>query len=225
MTSGGCALCTAVAAGMLALPAPADAQPAPRPPRAELALGGLFMGSMPIDDVAATYTRPDGGTLPLFTTDVSFDVGYGLEAQLGRRLGDRWAVELGGGWTRTAVRTRVSGDFEGAPGATATEDVSRFSVEGSALWTVAGSRDRSVFVRIGGGWMRELAGGGVLSEDGVIGSVGAGVKYWWRQSTPGSGRWGVRLDGRAVLRSPGIDLGPNRIRVAPAASASVLFGF
>ena len=162
----------------------------------------------------------------LFTSDVSLATGPGAELHFGRPLGSRLALEATGTWTVTKIRTRVSSDFENAPDATLTEDLSRFSVEGSALWRVAGGANRALYLRGGAGWMRELTPGGTLAETGVIGNVGAAVKYWWGASSSIQGRrLGLRLDGRAVLRSGGVDLGAEGVHVAPAASADLMIGF
>ena len=74
--------------------------------------------------------------------------------------------------------------------------------------------------------MRELAAGATVAETGVIGNVGTAVKYWWgAPSSIQRRRLGLRLDGRAVLRSGGVDLGVTGVRVAPAASADLMIGF
>jgi hypothetical protein len=206
--------------------APLTAQQPSGQPRLQVAVGGTFVGVMPLRSGSADLVRPDGGQLPLFSTDVSLRPGPGVEVHLARQLGSRWAAELTGGWTATRIRTRISNDFEDVPASTLTERLSRFAVEASLVWSVSATADRSVFLRAGGGWMREVAGATGFADDGVIGNVGVGMKYWWSRSTPGRGRrWGVRLDGRAVLRARGIDLGADTVRVAPAAAADVLFGF
>ncbi len=198
----------------------------PEPPRADVAVGVMFTAAMPLGDASADLIRPDGSPLALFRSDVTVRPGPGLEVHVSRRILARWSAELSGTWAVTDIQTRVSSDFEDVPAATLTERLSRFSIEGSALWIVAGGPTRSVFVRAGAGWMREVAGAATLAEDGIIGSAGAGVKSWWRRATPGGGRrWGVRLDGRAVFRARGVDLGADTVRVAPAAAADLLFGF
>ena len=217
------ALATAAAAGRAE---PAGAQVTSSSPKYDLGFGGMFVGRTATDDTPANLTRSDGGSLPLFNADVRLDQGLGLEAHVGRRLGSRWGIEVTGSWVRAQVRAAVSRDFEGVPATTQTDDLTRFALEGSALFRVAGGPRRFLFIRGGAGWMREVAGAGTLSADGLIANAGVGMKYWWGHPGAGSGRsWGLRLDGRAVLRQPGIDLGPDAIRVAPAASANILFGF
>jgi hypothetical protein len=219
-------LTCSVVLGVVAVNVAGAAAQQPGQPRVQVAVGGVFTGPMPLGTTSADLIRPDGTPLPLFESDLSLRPGPGAEAHLTRLLGTRWAAELSGTWTATTMRTRISSDFEGVPATTLTERLSRFAVEGSLLWHLAATADRAVFLRAGGGFMREVAGAATFSDDGLIGSVGAGVKYWWRRSTPGGGRrWGVRLDGRAVLRARGVDLGAETIRVAPAAAADLLFGF
>jgi hypothetical protein len=192
----------------------------------ELSVGALAVGTMPIGSGDATHSRPSGGPLLIFNSDVSFGPGPGMEVHFGRPAGSRFAFEATGTWTFTTMRSTVSADIEGAPNATATEDLIRFSIEGSALWRVAGGAKRALYLRGGTGWMRELAAGSTLADSGVIGNVGAAMKYWWGAASPSQRRrLGLRLDGRAVLRSGGIDLGAGGVQVAPAASADLMIGF
>ena len=192
----------------------------------ELSVGALVMGTMPMGESDASLTRPDGRPLLVFNNDVSLGPGPGAEVHFGRSVGSRLAFEATGTWTFTRIRAKVSTDIEGAPDATLTEDLSRFSVEGSALWRLAGDGRRAFYLRGGAGWMRELTGGATLAESGVIGNVGAAMKYWWGASTSAHRRrLGLRLDGRAVLRSGGVDLGVGGVRLAPAVSADLMIGF
>lgn len=217
-----------VLAALLAVGTPAAAEAQVRSTRVtEAAFGALWIGPMPHGERSADLTRPDGGALPLLGTTVSIGPGPGVEAHLARVLSDRVTVEATGTWISTEIRTRITSDFEDAPALTSSTSLTRLSVEGSALWTIATRGDRrTVFLRAGGGWMRELVGGAALAVDGAVGNVGAGVKYWWGTSIPGRGRrLGLRVDGRAVLRWRGVDLGTRIVRVAPAASANLMIGF
>jgi hypothetical protein len=184
------------------------------------------MGSMPLGERDALLTRPGGGPFPLFTSEVSFGPGPGLEVHFGRAVGARVGLEGSGAWTFTRIRATLTSDVEGIADTTVSEDVARFSVEGSALVRVAGDVRRSISLRAGAGWMRELAGGSTLAGTGVIGSLGAAVKYWWGTSSSVQRRQvGMRLDGRAVLRSGGVDLGDSGVRLAPAGSAALMIRF
>ena len=220
-------LASAAAVAVVALGPPTAGAQAPGDdrPRIETGVGGLFVGPMPLGSSSADLLQPDGRPLPLFRAETSLRPGPGIEAHLSRRVGPRWAAEVSGAWALTAIRTRASGDVEDVPSATLTAGLFRFSVQGSALWSIAATADREVFLRAGAGWMRELTRSAGLARDGVIGTAGVGVKYWRHRSTPGGRRWGVRLEGRAVLRARGVALGAETVRVAPAAAADVLFGF
>ena len=208
----------------LGLAAPAAAQTGLR--GYELSIGAVAMGAMPFGESDATFSRPNGSPLLVFNSDISLGLGPGAEVHFGRAVGPRLAFEATGTWTFTTIRAKVSTDVDGAPGATLTENLSRVSVEGSALWRLAGDTRRAFYLRGGVGWMRELAAGATLAETGVIGNVGAAMKYWWGASSSGQRRrLGLRLDGRAVLRSGGVDLGVSGVRLAPAASADLMIGF
>ena len=174
----------------------------------------------------ANLLRPNGTPLSVFSTNSSLGPGIGLDAHVSFGLTRRLFAEATGAWGRFQLRTHTSGDVENADPLRLTEDLSRFSVEGSGLWMLWATPRAALFARGGAGWMRELAGAGTLMEDGVIGNVGGGVKYWWKNGAPGRlSRLGVRAEGRVVIRSNGITLGEQRTRVTPAASAGIFFGF
>lgn len=216
------------ATALLACVAPATAQTtAPAgPPRSELAVAAGLVGPVSYGSRNAEIVRPSGAPLVLFQTENRLAAGVLLELHLGRQLTDRLLVEASGAWQRADFETRVSDDFEGAEAATLTAGSSRFAVEGAVLWTLARRGPLALFARGGAGWMRELAGGGAIVEDGVIGSVGAGVKYWWRDNPGGRvPRIGLRVEGRASLRSAAITLGDRSWRVAPVVAGGVVFGF
>jgi hypothetical protein len=221
------AVAVLIAAATVATAPAAWAQTGSRTAGAELAAGALVVGAMSLGSSTADLLRPDGGPLTLFRSAARLNPAPGLELHVSAPVTSRVSVEATGTWVPTDVRTRITDDFEDVPDATLTTGMSRFSVEGSLLATLAGRGARtSVFIRAGAGWMREVAGGAALAADGVIGNIGAGVKYWWGTQPPvGGHRLGVRVDGRAVLRWRGLSLGATAVRVAPAASADLLIGF
>jgi hypothetical protein len=185
---------------------------------------------MPLGSASADYVAPNGGLLPLFDTDMSLAPAFGLQTHLGFRLAPRVMAEATGSWIRGNARAEVVDDFEGASGVTLSESMSRFAVEGSIVLAVAERPRSAFFLRGGAGWMQELAQGSTLAERGIIGNVGAGVKYWWRVRPPvgpqGRGhRLGLRLDGHVIVRSKGLPLGPGGLHVAPAVSSELVVGF
>jgi len=209
---------------VLAWPSVAVAQAAA--PRWELGVSLLWQGPMSAGSASADLIRPDGGVLPLLRTQADFGAGPGVEVRLATAVTRRLAAAVTGSWTRTDVRVRVTEDVDGAPPLTLAETVSRVAIEGAGLWTLATRPRASIYARAGAGWMREVAGGGLLVEDGGIGTVGAGVKYWWRLPPPGRGRaLGLSAEGRAVVRSGGLRLGARGLRVSPAASVGLVMGF
>jgi hypothetical protein len=216
--------CTQALLRVVSLARPVDAQTGLS--GYELSVGAIGLGTTPIGSRDATHARPSGGPLQIFSSDVSLGLGPGAEVHFGRSAGSRFVFEATGTWAFTTIRSRVSADLEGAPDATLTEDLTRFSIEGSALWRLTGGAKRALYFRGGAGWMRELAAGSTLAEDGIIGNVGAAMKYWWGASSPARRRrLGLRLDGRVILRSGGVDLGASGVQAAPAASADLMIGF
>lgn len=185
-----------------------------------------FVGPVSFGSADASITRPGGTPLVLFETENRLAPGLALELHLGRQLTSRLMVEGTGIWHRADFETRVSADIEGAESATLAQSGSRFGVEGALLWTVFERGDLSVFARGGAGWMRELAGGGGLVEDGAIGAIGGGMKYWLVQRPAARiVRIGFRVEGRADLRSAAITLGERKLRIAPLITGGVVFRF
>jgi hypothetical protein len=221
------AVCATIAlTASAALPPKSFAQAGDAQRRRELAVGAVVVGTMSLGASTADLVQSNGGTLTLFRAESRLSVRPGAEIHIGAPLTSRWFAEATGTWTHGDVRTHVDSDIEGVAATTITTSLSRFSIEGSALFTLLGDDRRSLFIRGGGGWMRELAGGGTFSEDGVIGNAGAGIKYWTRaRSAAGGRRYGLRVDGRVVLRAKQHALGADTLRIAPSASADLMVGF
>jgi len=203
----------------------------PAPPRADrgidVAVAGAWTGGTSFGSSDANLQAPDGSSLTLFKTSSELGAGGGLELHLGFRLNGRLMVEATGTWSRAELRTDVTSDFEGASPVTATNRVSRYTLEGSALWTVLARGRARWFVRGGVGWLREIDETTVLTEDGTIANLGGGVKYWWRQHGRGVfGNVGLRAEARASFRSGGMALDPQkRSHVSPVIAGGVMFGF
>ena len=104
--------------------------------------------------------------------------------------------------------------------------MSRFTLEGAGVWMLNDRGRARWFVRGGVGWMREVDETGVLIEDGTIANIGGGMKYWWRDQARGTLRkLGLRVEGRAAIRSSGISLDQKSTRVAPVLAGGLVFGF
>jgi hypothetical protein len=189
----------------------------------ELGLSGVVTGPATFDSSSAELERPDGGALTLFRAENSEALGFGARAHIGVPVSSTVSVEVLGGWSRSNFRTRIASDFEGVANLTVAEPVTRFTVEGGAAWTFAGSAASAWFVRASGGWMRELAAGSIVADRSAIAHAGAGVKYWWRQPPRGLAL-GVRIEGGAALRWNGVSLGARRVHVAPGVTAGLILG-
>ncbi|HKW01609.1 MAG TPA: hypothetical protein VJN96_17410 [Vicinamibacterales bacterium] len=200
-----------------------------RPPRdhgIELTLGGAWTGGNSFGSSDANLQTPTGSSLMLFNTKSDLGAGGGLEAHLSFRVTKRLAAEFSGTWTHATIHTSLSGDFEGADSLTANVGISRFTLEGSGLWTLNTRGKARWFIRGGFGWMREVDETGVLTEDGTIANIGGGVKYWWRDQARGTFRkLGLRVEGRAAIRSSGISLDQKSTRVAPVLAGGLVIGF
>jgi hypothetical protein len=215
----------AVAAFVAVAPRAASAQVpvVERTARSEVGVSGAFVGPVSFGRSVANYTRPDGGAFPVFTTENGVTAGRGVEAHVTVHVSRRLSVEGTAGWSRAKLRTTITGDIEGAEDATISETLSRLEGEGSLLWTIATRGSLSFFVRGGAGIMHEFAGDGVYGATGTIGNAGAGMKYWRRA---GTGRGvGLRIEGRASVRTNGITIGASKTVIAPVISGGIMFGF
>jgi hypothetical protein len=208
----------------------ADAQvprPQPRPRRAKtLSFGGVWIAPLSLGSATAGFERPDGSQLVVFRAENDLSMGLGLEASFGVELNRNFWLEITGGWVRSDLRTRVSDDVESVPTDTLTEALSRFSVEGSALWYFRTRARTGYFVRGGAGWMRELTGGASLAEDGIVANGGLGVRHWWRDNPRGSfRRVGFRAEFRLNVRSKSLSQVESKLRISPAGAGLLVIGF
>lgn len=198
-----------------------------RPPRPkELSFGGHMITPTSFGNAVANLERPDGADQALFRVDNTLGPGFGLETSFGLRLRPEFWAEVTGTWTSSELRTRVSDDFESVADTTVTETLTRFTVEGSALWYFRARGATSFFTRTGAGWMRELTGGASLAVDGLVANAGLGLKHWWRDRPRGSfRRLGIRAEFRLNIRSTSLSPLEPVARVGAAAAGSFVMGF
>jgi hypothetical protein len=222
-------LAALTAAILLVTASAAEAQAArqKRPPRPkELSFGGHLITPTSFGNAVANLERPDGADQALFRVDNNLGPGVGLEASFGLRLQPKLWAEVTGTWTNSELRTRVSDDFESVADTTVTESLTRFTVEGSALWYFRERGATSFFTRTGAGWMRELTGGASLAVDGLVANAGIGMKHWWRDRPRGSfRRLGIRAEFRLNIRSTSLSPMDPVARVGAAGVASFVIGF
>ncbi len=201
---------------------------APERPRfgsLEAGAGAVWVGGVQFGERRAVELRnPTTGTDPLllFVTNSRLDAVAGLQARFGFYLSPRLVVEAGARYSKPALVTRVTGDFEQASDLVARETISHYVFDGSLVFHVARlAGGRFVpFVQGGAGHVRDLHQRGELVETGTEYHGGGGMKVWLGG---GSRRLGVRVDIAASSRS-GFDLAGKR-RTVPTAGASVFFVF
>jgi hypothetical protein len=191
-----------------------------------LSVGGVWVSPVSFGTATAGLERPDGSTLVVFRADNDLGMGLGVEASLGFELRRHLWAEATGGWVFSELRTKVTDDVESAADTTVTESLSRFTVEGSALWYFREKGKTSYFVRGGVGWMRELTGSSSLTHDGVVANGGLGVQHWWRDNPKGSfRRLGFSADVRLNFRSESLSQVESKARVSLAAAGKLVVGF
>jgi hypothetical protein len=179
---------------------------------------------MPLGSSSSDLTRPDGSALPIFAVETLGGGAVGGEARVAYALTRALTVEGVGTWSRLTVRTAVTNDIENAADVTIDNHLRRVTVEGAAVWSLVRGVRTTLFVRGSVGWMREMTDGLILAENGRVGTLGGGVKYWWRRAD-GSRPLAFRVEGRAFARSRGVALGEPALQVTPAVVAGVDFMF
>lgn len=214
-----------VAAAAVVTPAFAQTAQAVPPRQWEFAGGVSFVAPATSGTTSADLLRPDGSTLPLFRARRETSSGLGLEAHLGTAVARRLDVEMSGVWMRFDARAVISGDAEDVRGVTLTETLTRFSLEGAAVWRFVDGVRVQWFVRGGAGWMRELSSDMALASDGIVVNAGAGMKYWPGAARPGQGRFGIRAEVRLLGRRGGIAIDDGSFRLWPIVAGSALMRF
>jgi hypothetical protein len=179
---------------------------------------GFSLGAISGDE-----TRPNGAPFPLFTAQTRLDAVSGLGAALSRQLGGPFSAEADGSWRKPTYRTTVTSDAEQATPVEATNVATEFAVAGAVVVTLARS-PLEPFVRVGGGWRRELSGDRTLLANGRLVMIGGGVKYWMGGRGFG-GHLGLRVDVGVLGRSGGLQGGTGTFHFTPAASAGLSVRF
>ena len=218
----------------VALPVSAFAQrgfhpDAPHPGAVEIEAAALWIGGYSAGTSPANLTRnPSTGTepLPLFQTSSRIASTPGGEVRVGVYLTPAFSIEGGVAYSRPNLETKASGDFESAPDATLTVSVAEYLIDASAVYQFATmARGRGgPFVSGGGGYLRQLYDGNINVQTGSEFHGGGGFRYWFSE---GRTRVGLRVEGRASVRSNSIDPEPQqkKRRVLPTVSAGITFIF
>ena len=188
-------------------------------------------GAEGADTARAELTRnatPSGDPFPLFSADLRRESATGADAWIGWRATRLFALEAGGSVSHPRLRASLGDDVEGALAVVASERLTQYVVEGSAIVPLAALRfagDRArPYVRGGVGFLRELHERNTAARNGWTYHAGAGIDVGV------SGRVGpfdgvaLRGDARIRRRHGGIDAF-DRARTSLAASAGILVYF
>lgn len=147
----------------------------------------------------------------------------GLEARVGWRVTEHWAVGVTGSWSRPDFETRISDDVEDAEPVIAALGMDRFTVELDVERRFGRSVRWQPYARLAAGWLRELADNRALADSGVAAHAGGGLKYWMREGRPGwLGHIALRAEARLALRRGGITLGDAGHRWSPTVAAGIV---
>lgn len=222
----------AAAGCSLAIPRLAFAQgsyPAtsPGPGSMEIGGGAAWTQGFDLGEQPAELTRNPGagsGPLTVFRSSTELVPSAGAHAQLAVYLTRSVAVEAGLNYSRPLLRTTLSSDAEEAADVVASETLTRYVIEGSALFHLQGlsfAGGRGVpFLIGGGGYIRELHEDNELVETGQEFHAGGGVKIWFGASR----RLGFRGQAVVSVRDGGFDFDDGR-RAVPAVSAMLFYRF
>jgi hypothetical protein len=206
------------AACLLACSARAEAQQVYRgmaaPPAGAVEVGGsvLYVGGYDAGsrDAQETSNSTTGAPpLTLFATSSRVAPSVGAEARLGVYLTGRVSVEGALQFSRPALSTRITNDFENADPLTAEETVTSYVVTGSLLYHFSDG-PVAPFVSGGGGYVRQMH---EYNTEVITGSEfhgGGGVNVWLGSTR----RLAVRLDAQASSRSRSVGFEDKRQLVA-----------
>lgn len=202
--------------------------PGPRRGSWELSGGALWAGGYDLGREDALLTRnPPTGSTPFhwFSSRTRLEPRAGAQARVAVYVTRALALEGGVQYSRPQLSIRLSDDAEGADPATATSPLTRYVVDGSAVFHLlrfSFANGRGVpFVSGGAGYVRELHRDNELLETGTEIHGGGGVKIWFGG---GNRRIGLRAEAGMTSRSGGFDFRDGR-RTLPTAGASMLFLF
>jgi hypothetical protein len=190
-------------------------------------------GGYRVGDLTVTIPRnPSGGSTPftLLRAESRLERVFGPDIRVAYALRRNLALELRGAYASPVLDVTISQDSEVAGAASATERLSQYVVDVSAMYLLPVGYSASLrsFVIGGAGYLRQLREGRLEVETGQTVHVGGGVTYWVRGAPrplrPVRRSLGVRGEARYVVRLGGMDF-EDRVRNFPSVSALVAVGF
>jgi opacity protein-like surface antigen len=202
----------------------------PEPGRFELSAGPSWTGAVSYDSRDATLTTGNGDRFRLFSASSSLSAVTGIDVRFGARVTRFVHAEVLGTYGAPRLKTTIRGDVEGAAAVTASEPIKQFTLEGTGIVVLSrwrfGSRALP-FVGAGAGYVRQLHDANVLVQTGRTYNVGGGIKFSLATragSRRGLQQIGLRVDGRACIRTGGVTL-DGRAHTVPQFGASLFVGF
>jgi len=209
---------TVVLAVLGAAASPAAAQSGASAGLLDVAVGALYMSRSPLTSGDATETTPTGGSFSLFSTSTTLSAMTGGELHVGVHMTPRLELFGAASFGSRQLRIEATNDKENAAAVTASERLQQFAFTGGALLFLSESRI-APFLSVEAGQLRELHEDQTLVESGLVYMAGAGVSMLFSER----GSVGLRLAGRAVVRSKQFIL--NTKKVSPAVGVSVFVRF
>jgi hypothetical protein len=211
-------IATIVLAVLVAAAAPASAQSGGSAGAIDVAVGALYMNRSPLASGDAKETTPTGGSFSLFSTSTTLAAMTGGELQMGVHMSRHLELFGAASFGSRQLRIEATNDKENAAAVTASERLQQFTFTGGALWFLGGSRV-APFLSAEAGQLRELHEDKTFVESGLVYMAGGGVSMLFAER----GSAGLRLAGRAVVRSKQFLLDTRR--VSPAVGLSVFVRF
>jgi hypothetical protein len=198
---------------------------AARPASAQIRfdVGAVVIGGTNAGVSSANYTAPDGTLVPQFSIDKSIGAAIGVNSHLSIRIAPRVALEVNALWARPELRSKLSGDTDGADNETATQSVDRFVVGGGASVALKQIGRWHTFARGSIGWLRELSDDQSLYQDGWNAQLGGGANFQWTEKRGHFRPYGIRTDIWLDIRHGGLSFSEKPRAMAPAFSAAVIF--
>jgi hypothetical protein len=195
--------------------------------RIEMAVAVGVAGGSTLGASDANLRARDATEYRLFTTSSRFAASRLAEARIGFGLTRRYAIEGRLGFSQPELRTKVTGDVEGAPDVTLAERIDHYLIEGALIVMLDAIRVGGFvpFSAVGAGYLRQVHEGQTLIEEGTAYHVGGGVKRRLVARDRGLIKAaGLRGDVRLYLFAGGVELesGP-RPHVAASGSLFVTF--
>ena len=198
--------------------APATAQSGGSAGAIDVAVGALYMNRSPLTSGDANETTPTGGSFTLFSTSTTLTAMTGGELHVGVHMTRHLELFGAASFGSRQLRIEATNDKENAAAVTASERLQQFTFTGGALWFLSASRV-APFLSAEAGQLRELHEDKTLVESGLVYMAGAGVSMLLADR----GSVGLRLAGRAVVRSKQFLLDTKK--VSPAVGVSVFVRF